>query len=65
MEVQYEAYELIKDLVKYEIKDDILQRLVGLLKPTDADIEKIPEVFSGMFFSVNINAAFSQRCNFS
>eukprot|EP00795_Rhopilema_esculentum_P004528 gene4528-20780_t len=46
VEVQYEAYELIKDLVKYEIKDDILQRLVGLLKPTDADIEKIPEVFS-------------------
>eukprot|EP00794_Sanderia_malayensis_P007752 gene7752-8594_t len=40
VEVQYEAYELIKDLVKYDIQKDILQRLLSHLKPSKIDLEK-------------------------
>ena len=48
VEVQYEACELLKDLMKYDIQEEILQRLVGLLKPNEADIGKIQQIFSGM-----------------
>lgn len=48
VEVQFEACELIKDLMKYDIREDLMQRLVTLLRPTAADIEKVPEVSSGM-----------------
>ena len=47
VEVQYEACELIKDLMHYDVKEDAMQRLVSLLHPTAADIEKIPEAFNG------------------
>ena len=52
VEVQYEACELLKDLMKYEIKEDLMERLVALLHPTAADIEKVPEAFSGMLIQV-------------
>ena len=52
VEVQYEACELIKDLMNYEIKEDLIQRLVALLRPTAADIEKIPKTFSGTFMQL-------------
>ncbi|KAH9499932.1 Armadillo-like helical domain containing protein 1 [Bulinus truncatus] len=37
LEVQFEAIELIKDLMEYEVADSILSGLVGLLKPSMKD----------------------------
>ena len=38
LEVQYEACELIKDLMDYDIRHSLLQGLVALLKPTKEEI---------------------------
>ncbi|XP_056671228.1 armadillo-like helical domain containing protein 1 isoform X2 [Monodelphis domestica] len=40
LEVQYEAIELIKDLINTEIRTNLLQGLVDLLKPSAKDISK-------------------------
>lgn len=69
VEVQYEACELIKDLMNYEIKEDLIQRLVALLRPTAADIEKIPKTFSdagltemGISLPLYIQQASAAKC---
>ena len=36
--MQYEACELIKDLMKYDVQHSLLQGMVGLLKPTKDEI---------------------------
>ncbi|KAI8773492.1 armadillo helical domain containing protein 1, partial [Biomphalaria glabrata] len=38
LEVQFEAIELIKDLMDYEVADSILSGLVALLKPTTKNV---------------------------
>ena len=43
MEVQYEACELIKDLMQYDVKHSLLQGMVGLLKPTKDEIKDSSE----------------------
>lgn len=43
LEVQYEACELIKDLMKYDVQHSLLQGLVGLLKPTKDEIRDSSE----------------------
>ena len=52
VEVQYEACELIKDLMNYDIKEDLMHGLVALLHPTPATIEKIPKELSGMLIQL-------------
>ena len=50
LEVQYEASELIKDLMHYDVQLAILKGLVSLLKPTKEDVQADkPEILSGMF----------------
>lgn len=44
LEVQYEASELIKDLMKYDVQHSLLKGLVTLLKPTKDDIKDSSEV---------------------
>lgn len=49
MEVQYEACELIKDLMKYDVQHSLLQGMVGLLKPTKDEIRDSSEaMLSGL-----------------
>ncbi|XP_031549299.1 armadillo-like helical domain containing protein 1 isoform X2 [Actinia tenebrosa] len=43
LEVQYEACELIKDLMQYNIRNAILKGLVSLLKPTKDDVQESAE----------------------
>jgi hypothetical protein len=43
LEVQYEACELIKDLMQYNVRNAILKGLVSLLKPTKDDIQESAE----------------------
>lgn len=43
LEVQYEACELIKDLMKYDVQHSLLQGMVGLLKPTKEEIRDSSE----------------------
>jgi len=69
VEVQYEACELIKDLMHYDVKEDAMQRLVSLLHPTAADIEKIPEAFNdasltemGISLPLYIQQASAAKC---
>lgn len=40
LEVQYEACELIKDLMKYSVRNALLKGLVSLLKPTKDEIQE-------------------------
>ncbi|EDO48169.1 predicted protein [Nematostella vectensis] len=40
LEVQYEACELIKDLMSYDVRYSLLQGLVALLKPTKDEIRE-------------------------
>lgn len=48
VEVQYEGCLLVKQLVSYSnIKVNILQGLVGLLKPSKIDLNEQLEVFTG------------------
>ena len=48
LEVQYEASELIKDLMNYDIQLALLKGLVSLLKPSKEDIQaEKPEILSG------------------
>ena len=48
LEVQYEASELIKDLMRYDVQLAILKGLVSLLKPSKEDIQADkPEILSG------------------
>ena len=46
LEVQFEAHQLIKLLMDYEVRDDLLKGLVALLKPSTADMQEIPEILS-------------------
>lgn len=49
LEVQYEACELIKDLMKYDVQHSLLQGMVGLLKPTKEEIRDSSEaMLSGL-----------------
>ena len=43
LEVQYEACELIKDLMQYDVQHSLLKGLVGLLKPTKDEIKDSSE----------------------
>ena len=43
LEVQYEACELIKDLMQYDVQFSLLKGLVGLLKPTKDEIKDSSE----------------------
>ena len=48
LEVQYEASELIKDLMRYDVQLAILKGLVSLLKPSKEDIlADKPEILNG------------------
>lgn len=50
LEVQYEASELIKDLMNYDVQPAVLKGLVSLLKPTKEDVHADrPEILSGKF----------------
>ncbi|XP_022316328.2 armadillo-like helical domain containing protein 1 [Crassostrea virginica] len=44
LEVQFEAIELIKELMEYEVADTILQKLVCLLRPSKEETVKRPEI---------------------
>ncbi|XP_048760095.1 armadillo-like helical domain containing protein 1 [Ostrea edulis] len=44
LEVQFEAIELIKELMEYEVSDTILQKLVSLLRPSKEETVKRPEI---------------------
>lgn len=44
LEVQFEAIELIRDLMSYDIRPKILRRLVILLRPSKDDIDSRPEI---------------------
>lgn len=44
LEVQFEAIELIKELMEYEVSETILQKLVSLLRPSKEEIVKRPEI---------------------
>nr|XP_022316328.1 uncharacterized protein C1orf228 homolog isoform X1 [Crassostrea virginica] len=44
LEVQFEAIELIKELMEYEVADTILQKLVSLLRPSKEETVKRPEI---------------------
>ncbi|XP_013409610.1 uncharacterized protein C1orf228 homolog [Lingula anatina] len=44
LEVQYEAIELIKDLMAYDVRDDLLKVLVQLLHPPKEETIKRPEL---------------------
>ena len=56
LEVQYEASELIKDLMRYDVQLAILKGLVSLLKPSKEDIlADKPEILSGKFTAVVSN----------
>ncbi|XP_077981110.1 armadillo-like helical domain containing protein 1 [Glandiceps talaboti] len=46
LEVQYEAIELIKDLMKYEVQDQLLQGLVHNLVPAKEDMMRRPEILN-------------------
>lgn len=47
LEVQYEASELIKDLMNYDVQPAVLKGLVSLLKPTKEDVHADrPEILS-------------------
>ncbi|CAB4043635.1 armadillo-like helical domain containing 1 isoform X1 [Paramuricea clavata] len=47
LEVQYEASELIKDLMRYDVQLAVLKGLVALLKPSKEDIQADkPEILS-------------------
>lgn len=46
LEVQFEAIELVKDLMKYDVQDQLLQSLVGALVPTKDELLKRPEIFN-------------------
>ena len=49
LEVQYEACELIKDLMNYDVQHSLLQGMVGLLKPTKDEIRDSSEaMLSGL-----------------
>lgn len=43
LEVQYEACELIKELMEYDVQHSLLNGLVGLLKPTKEEIKDSSE----------------------
>lgn len=45
LEVQYEAIELIKDLMSYDVRDALLRGLVKLLRPSKEDMLRRPELF--------------------
>ena len=47
LEVQYEASELIKDLMQYDVQITLLRSLVLLLKPSKNDIHEKPEILDG------------------
>lgn len=48
LEVQYEACELIKDLMQYDVQHSLLKGLVVLLKPTKDEIKDSSETsFTG------------------
>ncbi|XP_070563308.1 armadillo-like helical domain containing protein 1 [Ptychodera flava] len=44
LEVQYEAIELIKDLMKYEVQEQLLRGLVQVLIPAKEDMMRRPEI---------------------
>lgn len=44
LEVQFEAIELIKELMEYEVSETIQQKLVSLLRPSKEEIVKRPEI---------------------
>ncbi|XP_071952021.1 armadillo-like helical domain containing protein 1 [Antedon mediterranea] len=44
LEVQYEAIELIKDLMDFEVQESLLKSLVSALAPTKDEIRKQPEI---------------------
>ena len=49
LEVQYEACELIKDLMQYDVQHSLLKGLVALLKPTKDEIKDSSETsFTGL-----------------
>ena len=51
LEVQYEACELIKDLMQYDVQHSLLKGMVGLLKPTKDEIKDSTETtLSGLKF---------------
>ena len=39
--------ELIKDLMQYDVQDQLLQSLVSALVPTKDELLKRPEIFNG------------------
>ena len=47
LEVQYEACELIKDLMAYDVRHSLLKGIVLLLKPTKDDILESNETLIG------------------
>ena len=55
LEVQYEASELIKDLMKYDVQHSLLKGLVTLLKPTKDDIKDSSEVMLSGTSEVSAN----------
>ncbi|KAK2138580.1 hypothetical protein LSH36_2776g00005, partial [Paralvinella palmiformis] len=44
LEVQYEAIELVKDLMDYEVQDPLLKGLVKLLRPAKEDLLNRPDI---------------------
>ncbi|XP_064624943.1 armadillo-like helical domain containing protein 1 isoform X1 [Lineus longissimus] len=44
LEVQYEAIELVKLLMSYEVQSELLKNLVTLLRPAKEDMIKKPEI---------------------
>lgn len=52
LEVQYEACELIKDLMQYDVQNSLLKGMVALLKPTKDEIKDSSEaILSGLLMA--------------
>lgn len=61
LEVQYEACELIKDLMQYDVQHSMLKGLVALLKPTKDEIKDSSEMsFTGSMHDLYL----VHRCHF-
>ena len=43
----FSAIELIKDLMEYEVKDNLLKGLVKLLRPAKEDLLRRPDILDG------------------
>ena len=61
LEVQYEACELIKDLMQYDVQNSLLKGMVALLKPTKDEIKDSSEaILSGLLAHIYMTNATKQ-----